>query len=216
MQNACNEVRVDAHSRLEVEKALKVIKQEKTELSKKLKEADKACLSAEAGLKTVERQVEDQCQKLHLTEIDLAIEIQAVSNLKAELHKTKNAARVAREVAEAAVRASYECGVHDTETRLVEEVAIVGRDYCTELWAVALDRAGVPANSELWRPENVFFPEDICEILDIVPSPEQLLPTQTPPLDAKVSKRGGVGKEAQPPMKANPFEDALTIRDVVS
>ena len=116
----------------------------------------------------------------------------------------------------AAVRESYERRVHDTETRLVEEVAIVGRDYCTESWAVALDRAGVPADYELWRPENVFFSEDICEILDTIPSPEKLLPTQTPPLDAEVSKRGGVGKEAQPPMKANPFEDALTIRGVVS
>ena len=48
----------------------------------------------------MERQAKDQHQKLHLTEIDLAIEIQAVSNLKAELHKTKNAARVAREVAD--------------------------------------------------------------------------------------------------------------------
>ena len=42
-------------------------------MSKRLKAADQARLSAEASLKTVERQVEDQRQKLHLTEIDLAI-----------------------------------------------------------------------------------------------------------------------------------------------
>ena len=40
-------------------------------MSEKLKVANQARLSAEAGLKTVERQVEDQHQKLHLIEIDL-------------------------------------------------------------------------------------------------------------------------------------------------
>ena len=35
---------------------------------------DQARLSAEANLKTIERQAEEQCQKLHLTEIDLATE----------------------------------------------------------------------------------------------------------------------------------------------
>ena len=39
---------------------------------------------------------------------------------------------MAREAAEAAVNVSYECGVLDTETRLVEEVAIVYRDYVME------------------------------------------------------------------------------------
>ena len=41
-----------------------------------------------------------------------------------------------------------------------------------------MDRAGVPANSELRRVENIFFPEDIREIPDAVPLPEQLLTTQ--------------------------------------
>ena len=40
----------------------------------KLKVADQVLLSVEAGLKTVERQAEDQRQKLHLAEIDLATE----------------------------------------------------------------------------------------------------------------------------------------------
>ena len=54
-------------------------------MTEKLKAADQARLSAEAGLKTVERQVENQHQKLHLTEIDLAIEKQLVLDLKVEL-----------------------------------------------------------------------------------------------------------------------------------
>ena len=41
-------------------------------MSEKLKVADHARLSAKTDLKTVERQAEDQRQKLHLTEIDLA------------------------------------------------------------------------------------------------------------------------------------------------
>ena len=76
-------------------------------MSKKFKDSDKARLSAEAGLKTMERQMEDQRQKLYMTEINLAIEKQTVLNLKAKLQKAKEAARVAREAAEAMVNASY-------------------------------------------------------------------------------------------------------------
>ena len=53
-------------------------------------------LSAEVGLKTMERQMEDQRQKLHVIEINLAIEKQAVLNLKLELEKVKEVAQVAR------------------------------------------------------------------------------------------------------------------------
>ena len=52
-----------------------------------------------------------------------------VSNLKAELSKTKEAACLAREVAEAAVLASYKRGVADTEARLTKEVTTLCRDY---------------------------------------------------------------------------------------
>ena len=59
-----------------------------------------------------------------------------------------------------------------------------------------MDRARVPADSELRRAKNVFFLEDIQEIPDMVPPTEQLTTTQTPPLDAEVSKGAGVGEEA--------------------
>ena len=39
---------------------------------------------------------------------------------------------MAREAAEAAVSATYDRGVADTETHLAEEVAIVCRDYVSE------------------------------------------------------------------------------------
>ena len=79
-----------------------------------------------------------------------------------------------------------------------------------------MDRAGVPADSELRRVENIFFPEDIREILNMVPPTEQLLTTQAPPPDGEVSKGAGTDEEAQLPTKAKPSEDALIIRDVVS
>ena len=78
---------------------------------KKIKEAIQACQSAETGLKTTKRQAEDMRQQLHITEINLATKKQSILGLKAELQKVKDAARVAREVAEAAVKASYEHGV---------------------------------------------------------------------------------------------------------
>ena len=70
-------------------------------------------------------------QQLHLTEINLATKKQMVSDLKAQLQQAKDAARLAREAAEAAVAASYERGVKDIEARLTEEVAVVYRDYVT-------------------------------------------------------------------------------------
>ena len=53
-------------------------------------------------------------------------------DLKEELQKAKDAAWVAREAVEAAVKASYKHGVLDIMTRLTEEVAVVCKDYCTE------------------------------------------------------------------------------------
>ena len=122
---------------------------------------------------------------------------------------------MAREAAEVTVNASYERGVLDTEICLADEVAIVCRDYCTKSWGVAIDRAGVPANSELRRAESIFFPEDIREILNTVPPSKQLPIAQAPTPDAKVSKGVGVDEEAQLLMKAKPSEDALAIKDMV-
>ena len=54
----------------------------------------------------------------------------------------------------------------------MEEVAIVCRDYCAESWGVAMDWAGDPANSDLRRAKNIFFPKDIREILESDPPSE--------------------------------------------
>ena len=64
----------EALTRADVKKSLGVARQEQIELSEKLKVADQARSSAEAGLKTAERQAKDQRHKLNLTEIDLAMQ----------------------------------------------------------------------------------------------------------------------------------------------
>ena len=123
---------------------------------------------------------------------------------------------MAKEAVEATVKASYERGVRDTETRLTEEVAMVCRDYCTESWGVAMDWTGVPIDSELRRAENIFFPEDIQEIPDSDPPAKKLFPAQAAFPNNDIPRGGGVDKEAKPPAKDKPSEDSLTIRDVVS
>ena len=54
-------------------------------MSEKLKMAKQARSSTESGLKTAERQAEEQRQKLHSTEIDLATQKQMVVDLQVEL-----------------------------------------------------------------------------------------------------------------------------------
>lgn len=77
---------------------------------------ERARSSTEAGLKIVERQAEDQRQKLHLTKIDLATQRQLILDLKAKLQKAKDTARVAREASEVTKMASYERGMQETKT----------------------------------------------------------------------------------------------------
>ena len=98
---------------------------------------------------------------------------------------------MAREAAEAAVTASYENGVRDTEARLTEEVAMVCRDYVIESWGVALDQAAVPADSDLRRIENIFFPKDIREIPTSDPPQEPPFALNTVLDLATLEGRGG-------------------------
>ena len=122
---------------------------------------------------------------------------------------------MAREAAEAAVAASYERGVADTEARLTEEVVAVCRDYITMSWGVALDRVAIPADSDLRKIENIFFPEDIREIPGSVP-PEEPPSTSTTVPGSIVPEEKGGNEEVQPPAKDKLPEDALTIKDVVA
>ena len=210
-KKAREDLNIKVQSCLATEKATGVLRLEKDHLNKEIKEVLKARDSVEAGLKTTTKHAEDMRQQLHQSEINLATEKQMVLDLKAELSKTKEAARLAREAAEAAVAASYERGVVDIEARLTEEVATVCRDYITMSWGVALDWAAIPADSDLRKIENIFFPEDIREIPGSVPLKE--------PLSAKVTTPNSLileAEEVQPLAKDKSPEDTFTIRDVVA
>ena len=66
--------------------------------------------SAEAGLKTTERQAEDLRKKLHYCEINLATERQMVTNLREELRKARKAAQLLKEATEAEKQVAYALG----------------------------------------------------------------------------------------------------------
>ena len=85
------DIEVQAHirSREEVEKALGKARDECARISEQLKEETKAKKSVEAGLKNVEKQAEDQRQKLYTTEINLETERTLVKELRAELDKDR-------------------------------------------------------------------------------------------------------------------------------
>ena len=192
-RNNRNLAEAEAQSRAEVEKSVGSLKQENFELSEKFKEAEKGHKSALAGLKIAETQAEDQCQKLYVTETNLATESQTVLDLKAALQKAEEEVRLAkeeaqlvREAAEAEKKASYQLRAEETEARLSEELPEVCRDYCSISWAHALDAAGIPADSALRLPEKVFFPPEIREIPEGAPEASEqalVIPDAIPLLD---------------------------------
>ena len=175
-RDARKQADAEALTRADVVKSLGVVKQEQIELTEKLKVADQARLSAKASLKTTERQVEDQRQKLHLTEINLVTQRQLVIDLKVELQKAKKEAQLAREVAEAEKKASYLLGVEEMQIRLVEELSEVCRDFCNVTWDRAFSIAEVPADSVWWQLGSIYYHSDIREIPAATSSP----PTPTP------------------------------------
>ena len=147
---------------------------------------------------------------------------------------------MAKEAAKAAEAAAYEREVVKTEARLTVEVTVVCRDYCAKTYYQALDRAEVHADSDLRRADKVYYLEDIRKDPTAfpppaalpLPPPEQPLTTQDPsqgieiPTRVQKEKRGDVGisrpdekakgKRVQPPIDANPSDDALTIEDMMS
>ena len=82
--------------------------------------------------------------------------------MKAELQKAK-------EATEALEQVSYDRGVQETEIWLAKELAKVCKDYYKEVWAKVLNWAGVPITSEWRTVKNIFYLEDICEVLAVLP-----------------------------------------------
>ena len=153
VRSANNSLNAEIQNRHDVEIALSTANHEKTQLVEKLKVAENGRKSAEVGLKIAEAQVEDQRKELYTTQLNLATEKAAVLDLQSKLLRAKETLKVAQEAAIAAETLAYERGVLETETRLTAEVTAVRREYCAETYSQALDRAGIPADSDLRRTD---------------------------------------------------------------
>ena len=133
-------------------------------MAKQLKEVVRARDSTEVGLKTTEKQFEDIRKQLHYNEINLATEKQLVTELREELRKAREAVQLVKEATEAKKQAAYTLGVEETQARLTEEFSVVCRDYCDISWGKAIDVAGFPVDSDLRRPESIYYDPKIREL----------------------------------------------------
>ena len=166
VKNARSEARAAFDARSEVEVELGALKENQSKMAKQLKEAVRARDSAEAGLKTTEKQFEDIRKQLHYTKINLATQKQLATELREELRKAREAAQLLKEAVEAEKQAAYTLGMEETQARLTEEFSAVCRDYCDISWGKALDVAGVPADSNLRRLESIYYDPEIRELSD--------------------------------------------------
>ena len=174
IKNSREETKAAHDARDTVEAQLGALKDKQAQMAKEVKQALKAKASAEAGLKTTERQAEDLRRELHHCEINLATEKQLVKDLREEVRKAKEAAQLLKEAAEAEKQAVYALEVQETQSRVTEEFSSVARDYCDITWGKALDAARVPADSNLQLPESIYYDSDIRELPGSgSPPPEQ-------------------------------------------
>ena len=65
------------------------------------------------------------------------------------------------------------------KARLTAEVTVVCKEYCAETYNQALDRAGIPADSDLRKMDQVYYPEDLRENIT-APSPPAAFPLPPP------------------------------------
>ena len=152
-------------ARSKVKEELGALKEKQSKLAEQMKEAVRARDSAEAGLKTIEKQFEDIRKQLHYNEINLATEKQLVTEFREKLRKAREAVQLVKEVAEAEKQDAYTLRVEETQARLTEEFSVVCKDYCDISWGKALDVAGVPVDSDLRRPESIYYDPKIRELL---------------------------------------------------
>ena len=135
VKNARGKTRVTLDARAEVEVEVEVevelgaLKENHAKMAEQLKEAVRVRDSAEAGLKTVERQFEEVRKNLHYSEINLATEKQMVTELREELRKARKAAQLLKEAAKAEKQAAYMLKMEETQAKLTEEFSAVAKDY---------------------------------------------------------------------------------------
>ena len=211
VKNARGETGVALDARAEVKAQLGTLKEKQAKMSEQLKQAIRARDSAEASLKTTERQFEEVRKELHYSKINLAIKKQMVTELREELRKAREAAQLLKEATEAEKQAACALGVQETQSRLTEEFSAVARDYYDITWGKAVDVARIPADSSLRRPESIYYDSDICELpgrssfppeqhaqVSEVPIADQvpLAPVEVP-TDSR--QNAGQGKEVEAP-----------------
>ena len=174
MKNSREQTRAAHDARETAEAHLGALKDKQAQMADQVKQVLQEKASAEAGLKTTEKQAEGLRKELHYCEINLATEKQMVKDLREELRKAKEAAQLLMEAAEAEKQASYALGVQETQSRLTEEFLAIAWDYCDITWGKALDAARVPADSSLRRLESIYYDSDIQELPGSgSPPPEQ-------------------------------------------
>ena len=188
-------------------------------MAEQLKEAIRVRNSVEAGLKTMERQFEEVHKELHYFEINLATKKQMVTELREELRKAREAAKLLKEATEAKKQAAYALGVQETQGRLTEVFSAVVRDYCDISQGKALDVTGIPADSSLRRPESIYYDLDIRELSSPSSSPpeqsaqvsEVSIADQVPPVPVEIPtdsrQDAGKGKEAEAPQGKDKGKD---------
>ena len=111
VKNSRSETRVALDARDAVEAQLGALKDKQAQMAEQVKQALRDKDSAEAGLKTTERQVKDLRKELHYCEINLATEKQMVTELCEELRKAREAAQLLKKATEAEKQAAYALGV---------------------------------------------------------------------------------------------------------
>ena len=129
VRNSRSETRVTLDARDVAEAQLGALKDKQAQMAEQVKDALRQKDSAEAGLKTTERQVEDIRKELHYCEINLATEKQMVTELREELRKAREVAQLLNEATEAEKQAVYDLGVQETQSRLTEEFSAVAREF---------------------------------------------------------------------------------------
>ena len=100
VRNSHSETRVALDARDVAETQLGTLKDKQAQMAEQVKDALRQKDSAEAGLKTTERQVEDIHKELHYYEINLATKKQIVPELREELRKVREAAQLLKEATE--------------------------------------------------------------------------------------------------------------------
>ena len=101
VRNSHSKIRVALDARDIAEAQLGTLKDKQAQMAEQVKDALRQKDSAEAGLKTTERQVEDIHKELHYCEINLATKKQMVTKLRKELRKVREAAQLLKEATKA-------------------------------------------------------------------------------------------------------------------